>query len=77
LGMKGHSARPKIGWGASKENKKLAIDNRVENIDGLKDFKKGDGIVIGAVGLKKRKEIIAKANEMGLKILNKYKEKKK
>jgi ribosomal protein L32E len=31
------------------------------------------GIMIGRVGEKKRKEIIAKANEMKIKILNKYK----
>ena len=32
------------------------------------------GIVIGAIGTKKKKEIVAKANEMKIKVLNKYKE---
>ena len=74
LGMKGHSLRPKIGWGAPRENRKLIIENRmrVMNVKDLADAKKGQGILIGAVGMKKRKEIIAEANKIGLKIMNRY-----
>ena len=74
LNRKGHSRRPKIGWGAPKENRKLIIENRtrVMNVKALLKVDKKVGVVIGAVGAKKRKEIIAKANEMGIKILNKY-----
>jgi len=52
---------------------KNAKGNRILNLNGLKTRKKGDSILIGAVGMRKRKEIIAKANEMGLKVLNRYK----
>jgi len=75
LGMKGHSLRPKIGWGSKTEEKNL-ISNmksvRVENLNDLKKVGKGEGIIIAKVGEKKRKEIIAKANEMKIKILNRY-----
>ncbi len=46
---------------------------RVENVKDLESVKKGAGIVVGKVGGKKKKEIIAKANEMKIKILNRYK----
>ena len=72
LNRKGHSRRPKIGWGTPKGIRDLELGIRVENVKDLVGVKKGCGIVIGAVGVKKRKEIIAKANEMGIKILNKY-----
>ena len=54
-------------------------ENRVKimNVKELLEVDKKVGVVIGAVGAKKRKEIIAKANEMKIKILNKYKEAKK
>lgn len=72
LSRKGHGKRPKIGWGGSDIEIGLI---RVENMRGLEGLKKGDEIIIGSMGAKKRKEIIAKANEMKIKILNKYKEK--
>jgi ribosomal protein L32E len=71
LNRKGHSRRPKIGWGAERDEKGSFV--RVENIGGLVGVKKGFGIVIGSVGARKRKEIIAKANEMKIKVLNRYK----
>lgn len=75
LNRKGRGVRPKIGWGAPK-----GAGGRGEGVGGryvcnLKDLvgvKKSEGILIGSVGMKKRKEIIAEANKMGLKILNKY-----
>jgi len=69
--------RPRIGWGADARVKSFigGMDFiRVENIKDLETVKKGFGVVIAKVGEKKRKEIIAKANEMKIKILNKYKE---
>ncbi len=77
LSRRGQSQRPKIGWSAQKDNRKLIIENRVLNLKDLSLIKKGSRIVIGAVGIKKRKDIIAKANEMGIKVLNKYKQKAK
>ncbi|MFA5061467.1 MAG: eL32 family ribosomal protein [Candidatus Pacearchaeota archaeon] len=72
LERRGHQSKPKIGWG-SKKNRQVII--RVENIQGIENIKLKEvkGITIGNVGLKKRKEIIAKANEKKIKILNKYK----
>ena len=76
LGRKGRMQRPKIGWGASSKTKGFiggveAI--RVENIAELLKVKTGFGVIIGKVGAKKRAEIIAKANEMKVQILNRYK----
>ena len=76
LGVKGHQARPKIGWSANAKirgyvNGVEAV--RVENMKELEAVKKGTGVIIGSVGMKKRKELIAKANEMKIKVLNKYK----
>jgi len=73
LGTKGNPRRPKIGWSLGKGIKSSGI--RVENIGQLSKVDKKSSIIIGAVGTKKRKEIIMKANEMGIKILNKYLEK--
>lgn len=80
LGRKGRMQRPKVGWGADAKNKNFVNGVeavRIENVAGLSKIKKDFGIIIGKVGMKKRTEIIAKANEMKLKILNKYKERKK
>ena len=69
LNRKGYPRRPKIGWSLGSREEIV----RVMNVDGLANVDKGSGIVIGAVGLRKRKEIIAKANELKIKVLNKYK----
>ena len=76
LNRKGHQQRPKVGWGADKNSKGFvqgveAI--RVENVKEIMSIKKGAGIIIGKIGKKKRLQIIKKANEMKIKILNKYK----
>ena len=76
LNRKGHSRRPKIGWGSSGEIKGKVSGLeivRVENLEGLASIGKGQGIIIGRVGKKKREEIIAKAKEMKLVVLNRYK----
>tara|TARA_Y100000310_G_scaffold265631_1_gene276762 strand:- start:4207 stop:4632 length:426 start_codon:yes stop_codon:yes gene_type:complete len=76
LGKKGQSQRPKIGWGANSKNKNKIEGLTVVRIENLKDLEKitkDEGIIISKVGLKKRKEIISKANEKKIKILNKYK----
>jgi len=46
---------------------------RVENVSDLKSLKKGQGVMIGRVGKKKREEILIEAKKIGVKILNKYK----
>ena len=76
LGVKGHQARPKVGWCADARTKGFvggveAV--RVENMKELEAMEKGQGVIIGSVGKKKKTELIAKANEMKITILNKYK----
>ena len=75
LGRKGYSGRPKIGWSNNSSVKGLlngleAI--RVENLRDLEKINKGQGIVIGRIGKKKRELIISKAKEMKIIILNRY-----
>ena len=68
--------RPKIGWGAENEVKGFVSGMktiRVENVAEVEAVKKGQGIIIAKVGKKKRMDMIAKANEMKIQILNKYK----
>ncbi len=78
LNRKGRMQRPKVGWGAELVAKGFVSGVeavRVENIKEVEAVKKSQGIIIAKVGAKKRKEIIAKANEMKITILNKYLEK--
>ncbi len=68
-------AMPCIGWGSDKNvrGKLKGMDFvRVENLKQLEAVGKGNGIIIGRVGKKKKMELIKKANEMKLKILNRY-----
>ncbi|MFH0712159.1 MAG: eL32 family ribosomal protein [archaeon] len=76
LSRRGQSRRPKIGWSLGGSRKGVG-GKYVLNLKDLSSVKKGEGILIGAVGGKKRKEIVAKANDMAVKILNKYKVVKK
>lgn len=71
LERRGHQSKPKIGWGSQKVGLPAI---RVENIKDIESIKSKEikGIIVGKVGLKKRKEIIAKANEKKIIILNKY-----
>ncbi|MBU2576860.1 MAG: hypothetical protein KKF50_04000 [Nanoarchaeota archaeon] len=90
LGVKGHQARPKVGWCADARTKGFVggIEAvRVENIKEMEAVKalnrhdsgepKGIGVIIGSVGKKKKTELIAKAKEMKITILNKYKKEEK
>lgn len=70
MNMKGHITRPKIGFGARRTDEKIL---RIENLKQLENIGKVDGIIIARVGKKKKIEIEKKAQEMKLKILNKYK----
>ncbi|MGK0232084.1 MAG: ribosomal protein L32E [Patescibacteria group bacterium] len=77
LGRRGYQARPKIGYGADSRIKSTINGMQftmVEKMSDLESVESGKGILIASIGLKKRKEIIAKANEMKLQVLNKYKE---
>ena len=80
LNRKGRMQRPKVGWGAEGDVKGF-VDGmevvRVENVKDIEAVKKGVGIIIGKVGKKKRLDMIKKANEMKVKILNRYMEKSK
>ena len=76
LNRKGRMQRPKVGWGAEITVKGFVKNMeavRVENIKELEAVKKGQGIIIAKVGAKKRMEMIKKANELKIKILNRYK----
>jgi large subunit ribosomal protein L32e len=75
LGRKGHSTRPKIGWGAEASIKGKINQVNVIEVKNIKDLDKitqKDGALISRIGKKKRMEIIKKCNEMKIKILNKY-----
>jgi len=75
LNRKGRGVRPRVGWGAEGSARGFVEGMevvRVENVREVEAVAKGQGIIIAKVGAKKKKEIIAKANEMKIKILNKY-----
>lgn len=79
LKERGAAAKPTIGWGSNGK-----IRGKVEgfettlvmNVLQLEKVSKKQAIIIASVGKKKRMEIIEAANKKGIKILNKYKEKK-
>jgi ribosomal protein L32E len=78
LNRKGHQQRPKVGWGSAAGLRDLisgVMATRVENVKDLESVKAGTGIIIGKVGGKKKAEIMKKAEEMKLKVLNRYKKK--
>ena len=80
LNRKGRMQRPKVGWGANNAEKGFIAgleSVRVENIKDVEAVKAGQGILIANVGKKKRAEIIAKATEKKLTIVNKYLDNKK
>ena len=71
----GRARKPNSGWCADRSEKgKLngLIPIRVENVAELNNIQKGQGVIVGRVGKRNRNAIIAKANEMKLTILNKY-----
>jgi large subunit ribosomal protein L32e len=74
LNRKGRGVRPRVGWGAENETKGFVnglSPIRVENVKMLEGLK-GVGIIVASVGKKKRAEIIKKAEEMKLVVLNRY-----
>lgn len=80
LGNRGRDVRPKVGWMADKTEKGKVeglVPVIVNNVKELENVEKGKGIVIANVGKKKKMEIVKKANEMKLTILNRYKAEEK
>ena len=80
LGIRGHAARPKIGYSQPSELKgKIEGQDfvRVENVKQLESLKKGSAIIVASVGKKKKAEITESAKKAGITILNKYKAEKK
>lgn len=79
LNRKGRGVRPRVGWGAEAESKGFVNGVEAVRVENLQEMEglKGVGIIIGKVGLKKRAEMIKKAGEMKLKILNRYKKESK
>jgi large subunit ribosomal protein L32e len=78
LKFKGYPRKVLVGWGTKKEergriNNLLPI--RVENLQQLLKIEKGQGVIIGRVGRRNREELIKKAGELKLIILNKYRTK--
>ena len=62
---KGYPAVVSIGY-KSKDKKEIVVVNNLKDLEKVKV----EEIMVGKVGKKKRQEIIAKANEMKIKILN-------
>ncbi|MDO8517209.1 MAG: eL32 family ribosomal protein [Nanoarchaeota archaeon] len=79
LKRRGYAQKVAIGWGADKKIKGKVEGFNVAYISVLKEVenvKKGEAIIINKnMGKRKRKEIIDKANQKGIKILNKYRKK--
>jgi len=76
LRERGYAVMPGTGYqNAKTERNKINGFNfvRVENMEQLLSVPKDFGIVIGSIGKRKREQITLKANEMKIKILNKYK----
>lgn len=65
--IRGKQVRPSIGFKKSKEVSKI---KKISNLKELEKIKKGDEIIIAHIGKKKKKEIIEKAKEKSIKIIN-------
>jgi len=73
---RGYPARPTIGWGSAKEIKNQVQGFnfvRIQNVSQLNNLGKVKAVMIASVGKKKKAEVKKKAEEMGIKILNRYK----
>ncbi|MBW2963294.1 50S ribosomal protein L32e [Candidatus Woesearchaeota archaeon] len=76
LGKKGHEAVPSTGWGSPREVKHLHKSGlRQILVQSLNDFdqinKNEEGVILGStVGKRKKIELIKKAEEIGVRILN-------
>ncbi len=80
LGVKGYSARPKIGYSennAIKNKINGCKPNFVTNLKELNLLDKGSAVIIADVGTKKRTEMLKICSEKGLVVLNKYKKTEK
>lgn len=75
LCRKGRGQRPKVGWGSAAGIRNLVFGIKVIRVENLKELlavEKGFGVIIGSVGKKKRLELIKKAQELNLKVVNRY-----
>lgn len=75
LGKRGHETMPSPGWGSPKEVKHLHKSGLkqilVYNLNDLdKIDPKKEGIILSKIGKKKKLDLIKKAEEKGIKILN-------
>lgn len=72
-GIKGKARKVKVGWGNDKSFQQNIM--RVENFAQLQLAfeQKVDGVILAKIGAKKKADLVKKAHELKLKILNKYK----
>lgn len=71
---KGYCASPTVGYMSPKKTKMIK-PILVHNLKEIQSLKKGDSVIIAKIGAKKRIEIMRKAIEMGIVILNLREEK--
>ena len=75
LRERGYRRRPAVGWGTRKSDFGKVEGYDVVRVETLKDFEKvqkGQAVIIGKVGARKKAVMIQKAQEMKFPILNKY-----
>lgn len=65
---KGYPKQPSIGYKLPEKERQVA--KLVHNVDEINNCKENDVVIIAHVGKKKRKEIIKRALEKNIKILN-------
>ena len=71
LAKKGYMKKPKIGYGAKKKTDKIIQISSLKELDGGSiQIKKGDKVMICSLGLKKKIDLIKKANKMGITVIN-------
>lgn len=75
LRRKGYSRTVEIGYKQSDEARKKQVI--IRNAADLKKAEKNQEFVIGKVGMRKRKELIEKAKEKGIRIVNEKKKETK
>jgi len=76
LKERGYARSPNTGWGSDSSIRNQVngmLATRVETLKDFDNFPKGHGVIIGKVGAKKKAELINKAGELKLTILNRYK----
>lgn len=75
LRERGYRRRPAVGWGTRKTDFGKVEGFDVVRVETLKDFdnvKKGQAVIIASVGNKRKVELIKKAEETKIKVMNKY-----